>query len=131
MRLKNIQLSSLILATLSFHSYYTSIWRKPLLAFAPRVHGSMDEKSVEELYDIFSLQSADLPEVVDSFRTLKQKLKVEKLYGLKLYKELKVGLAKVWKAKELLGLLDKRANQKEYMGQVSIEFIVVVSCLPI
>lgn len=91
----------------------------------------MDEKSVEELYDIFSLQSGDLPEVVDSFRTLKQKLKVEKLYGLELYKELKVGLAKVWKAKELLSLLDKRANQKEYMGQVSTEFIAVASCLPI
>ena len=56
---------------------------------------------------------------------LKRKLKVEKLHGLELYKQLKAGLAKVWKAKDLLSLLDKRANQKEYVGQVSTEFIAV------
>ena len=89
----------------------------------------MDEQSVEELYDVFSLQSWDLPQVMESFSMLKRKLKVEKLYGLELYKELKAGLAKVWKAKELLSLLDKRANQKEYMGQVSTEFIAVISCI--
>ena len=79
----------------------------------------LDKSSVEELYDAFSLKSLDLPEVVDSFVTLKNKLKLEKLHGLELYKELKSVLSTVWKAKDVLSLLDKRANQKEYMGQVS------------
>ncbi len=79
----------------------------------------MAEQPVEELYDTFSLRSWDLPQVVESFSMLKRKLKVEKLYGLDLYKQLKVGLAKVWKAKDLFSLLDRRANQKEYIGQVS------------
>ena len=83
----------------------------------------MDEQSVDELYDIFSLQSWDLPQIMESFSMLKRKLKVEKLHGLDLYKELKAGLGKVWKAKDLLSLLDKRANQKEYLGQVSTDFI--------
>ena len=88
----------------------------------------MAEQSVEELYDSFSVQSWDLPQVMESFSMLKRKLKAEKLYGLELYKQLKVGLSKVWKAKDLLSLLDKRANQKEYVGQVSTEFIDVASC---
>ena len=79
----------------------------------------MDKQSVEQLYDMFSLKSWDLPDVVDSFLTLKNKLNVEKLHGLELYKELKSLLSKVWKAKDVLCLLDKKANQKEYMGQVS------------
>ena len=79
----------------------------------------LDKLSIEELYDTFSLKSWDLPEVVDSFVTVKNKLKLEKLDGLELYKELKSVLSKVWKAKDVLSLLDKRANQKEYMGQVS------------
>lgn len=87
----------------------------------------MDEQSVEELYDIFSLQSWDLPQVVESFSMLKRKLKVEKLYGLDLYKQLKAGLAKVWKAKELFSLLDRRANLNEYIGQVNTEFILIQS----
>lgn len=87
----------------------------------------MDEQSVEELYDIFSLRSWDLPQVVESFSMLKRKLKVEKLYGLDLYKQLKAGLAKVWKAKELFSLLDRRANQNEYIGQVNTEFILIQS----
>lgn len=85
----------------------------------------MAEQPVEELYDIFSLQSCDLPQVVESFSMLKRRLKVEKLYGLDLYKQLKAGLAKVWKAKDLFSLLDRRANQNEYIGQVSTEFIAV------
>ena len=87
----------------------------------------MDEQSVEELYDIFSLQSWDLPQVVESFSMLKRKLKVEKLYGLDLYKQLKAGLAKVWKAKDLFSLLDRRANLNEYIGQVNTEFILIQS----
>lgn len=87
----------------------------------------MAEQPVEELYDIFSLQSWDLPQVVESFSMLKRKLKVEKLYGLDLYKQLKAGLAKVWKAEDLFRLLDRRANQNEYIGQVSI---VTISLVP-
>lgn len=86
----------------------------------------MDEQSVEELYDIFSLQSWDLPQVVESFSMLKRKLKVEKLYGLDLYKQLKAGLAKVWKAKELFSLLDRRANLNEYIGQKAAKDIHVL-----
>ena len=88
----------------------------------------MAEQPVEELYDRFSLQSCDLSQVVESFSMLKRRLKVEKLYGLDLYKQLKAGLAKVWKAKDLFSLLDRRANQNEYIGQVSTEFIAVASC---
>ena len=82
-------------------------------------HVPLDEQSVEELYDTFSLQAYDLPQIMESFQMLKRKLKVEKLHGLELYKELKAVLGAVWKAKDVLSLLDKRANQKEYMGQVS------------
>ena len=81
---------------------------------------SLDEQSLEELYDVFSLKAWDLPQIMESFEMLKRKLKLEKLYGFELYKELKSILSKVWKAKDLFTLLDKRANQKEYMGQVRV-----------
>ena len=79
----------------------------------------MDEQSIEEIYDTFSLKAWDLPQVMRSFETLKRKLKVDKLCGFELYKGLKPALSNVWKAKDVLSLLDKRAQQKEYMGQVS------------
>ena len=83
-----------------------------------------DELSVDKLYEIFSLQASDLLEIMDTFQALKRKLDVEKLYGLELYRELKTKLgarnSKTWKAREVLNMLDKRANQKEYMEQVGL-----------
>ena len=89
-----------------------------------------DELSVDKLYEIFSLQASDLPEIMDTFQVLKRKLDVEKLYGLELYHELKTKLgarnSKTWKAREVLNMLDKRANQKEYMEQVGCALCVCV-----
>lgn len=90
------------------------------ISMSRQKQASLDDQSLEELYDTFSLKAWDLPQVTESFEMLKRKLKLEKLHGLELYKELKSALGKVWKAKEVLSLLDRRANQKEYMGQVSI-----------
>ena len=88
-----------------------------------------EELSVEKLYEMFSLQASDFPEVMDTFQALKAKLGVEKLYGLELYRELKAKLgarnSKTWKAREVLNMLEKRANQKEYMEQVSVHGCVV------
>ena len=77
-----------------------------------------DGRSIEEIYDSFSLKAWDLPQVMTSFESLKRSLKLDKLCGLRLYKELKPALSNVWKAKEVLSLLDRRAQQKEYLGQV-------------
>lgn len=89
-----------------------------------------EEMSVDKLYEIFSLQASDFPDVMDTFQALKMKLGVEKLYGLELYGELKAKLgarnSKTWKAREVLNMLEKRANQKEYMNQVSVHVHVVV-----
>ena len=82
----------------------------------------LDELSVDKLYENFSLQASDLREVMDTFEALKRKLDVEKVYGLELYRELKAKLgarnSKTWKAREVLNMLEKRANQREYMEQV-------------
>lgn len=81
-----------------------------------------DELSIDKIYENFSLQASDLREVMDTFDALKRKLDIEKLYGLELYRELKAKLgarnSKTWKAREVLNMLEKRANQKEYMEQV-------------
>ena len=83
-----------------------------------------DELSIDKLYEIFSLQASDLREVMDSFEVLKRKLGIEKLHGLELYRELKAKLgarnSKTWKAREVLNMIEKRANQKEYMEQVRL-----------
>ena len=90
-----------------------------------------EELSVDKLYEMFSLQASDFPEVMDPFQALKTKLGVEKVYGLELYQELKAKLgarnSKTWKAREVLNMLEKRANQKEYMEQVSVHVYVVCS----
>lgn len=89
-----------------------------------------EELSIDKLYEIFSLQAKDLPEVMASFTALKKKLGIEKLCGLELYRELKAKLgarnSKTWKAREVLNMLEKRANQKEYMSQVRCSLVYLV-----
>ena len=77
----------------------------------------MAEQSVEELYDSFSLQSWDLPQVLESFSVLKRKLKAEKLYGLELYKQLKVGLSKYGRQKICLVYWTKEQIRKSTLGR--------------
>lgn len=88
----------------------------------------LDELPIDKLYENFSLQASDLCEVMDSFEVLKRKLDIEKLHGLELYRELKAKLgarnSKAWKAREVLNMLEKRANQKEYMEQVRLSMCV-------
>ena len=93
----------------------------------------LDELPIDKLYENFSLQASDLCDVMDSFEVLKRKLDIEKLHGLELYRELKAKLgarnSKAWKAREVLNMLEKRANQKEYMEQVRLSmcaFFVVL-----
>ena len=85
-----------------------------------------EELSVDKLYENFSLHASDCPEVMDVFDMLKRKLDVENLYGLELYRQLKAKLgarnSKTWKAREVLNMLEKRANQKEYLEQVRVEY---------
>lgn len=100
--------------------------------FHPDANILQDELSIDKLYENFSLQACDLPEVMDTFQALKTKLDVENMYGLELYRELKAKLgarnSKTWKAREVLNMLEKRANQKEYLDQVRARFEVVLKC---
>ncbi len=55
---------------------------------------------------------------------LKERFGLTKRHGLDLYRGLRSTLgaqnSKTWKARDMLNLLEKRANQKEYMQQVSL-----------
>ena len=79
----------------------------------------------EKIYEYFAQTAWNLQETVESFEVLKEKLGLAKKVGLDLYKGLKMTLGsqntKVWKARDMMNLLEKRANQKEYMQQVSRE----------
>lgn len=80
--------------------------------------------SEEKIYEYFSLQAWDLKEVVDSFECLKEKFGLSKKSGLEVYRGFRSTLgssgSKVWKAKNVLDMLEKRAAQKEYMQQVGV-----------
>ena len=90
---------------------------------------TLAELPIDKLYEVFSQQAWDLPEVVVSFDALKEKLGL-KSEGLELYQQLKVTLgaqnSKAWKARDVLNQLEKRANQKEYMHQVGWSVCVCV-----
>ena len=77
---------------------------------------------VESIYDYFSQKASNMREVVESFDVMKAKLGFSQKRGLDLYRGLKMTLGaqgtKVWKARDVLNMLEKRANQKEYMQQV-------------
>lgn len=86
-----------------------------------------DELPVEKLYEHFT-QANDLPYVVRSFDALKTKLELNGLEGIALFRalQLKLGTQKTWKARDVLQMLDKRANQQEYMQQTAAKGVKVL-----
>lgn len=82
------------------------------------------DSSEEKVYEYFSQTAWNLREVVESFDVLKERLGLGNKYGLDLYRGLRLTLGapncKAWKARDMMNLLDKRANQKEYMQQVGV-----------
>ncbi len=80
--------------------------------------------SEDKLYEYFSQTAWNMQEIVETFEVLKEKLGLSKKVGLDLYRGLKMTLgssnSKVWKARDMMNLLEKRANQKEYMQQVGV-----------
>ena len=94
--------------------------------------GDMDnvawsELPVEKVYDYFA-QATTLAAIVRAFEELKKKLEVLELRGLELFRALKTKLSsqKTWKARDLLQMLEKRANQQEYMGQKAAQGVRVL-----
>ena len=87
-----------------------------------QVKESLADMTVEAVYDFFSLKASSVPDIVESFEVLKEKLGLARKQGLEVYRGLKMTLGaqgtKAWKARDVLNMLDKRANQKEYMQQV-------------
>lgn len=89
---------------------------------AASVKELLADSSEEKVYEYFCQTAWNLREVVESFDVLKERLGLEEKCGLDLYRGLRLTLgapnSKTWKARDMLNLLDKRANQKEYMQQV-------------
>ena len=86
------------------------------------------ELPVEKVYDYFA-HATSLAGVLRAFEELKTKLEVgDQLSGLDLYRELKGKLStqKTWKARDVFQMLEKRANQEEYMGQRAAEDVRVL-----
>ena len=86
----------------------------------------LEALSVEKLYEIFS-QANYMSTIMDAFEALKSKLGLQKLEGLDLYRglKLKLGTQKTWKARDVFQLLEKRANQKEYMQHTAAKGVRV------
>ena len=87
----------------------------------------LNDLPLEKLYEVFS-QSNNREDVVRSFQVLKSRLSLNNLHGLDLYRALKekLGTQKTWKARDVFQLLEKRANQKEYMQQTAAEGLRVM-----
>ena len=77
---------------------------------------------LESVYDYFAQKASNMREVVESFEVMKEKVGLSQKQGLELYRGLRTSLgaqgSKVWKARDVLNMLEKRASQKEYMQQV-------------
>ena len=84
----------------------------------------LTDLSEDKIYEYFSQTAWNMQEIVESFEVLKERLGLSKKIGLDLYRGLKMTLgspnSKVWKARDMMNLLEKRANQKEYMQQVGV-----------
>lgn len=87
----------------------------------------LDELPVEKIYEYFT-QASDLPYVMNTFKALKRKLELQGLEGIALFRalQLKLGTQKTWKARDVLQMLDKRANQQEYMQQTAAKDVKVL-----
>ena len=81
-----------------------------------------DELPAEKIYEYFS-HAVNMAGVLRAFEALKTKLGVGGARGLELFRSLKDKLnsQKTWKARDVLGMLDKRANQQEYMRHKAAE----------
>ena len=77
-----------------------------------------DELPVEKIYEYFAHATSVLG-IVRAFDALKAKLGLDGVQGIGLFRALKTKLCtqKTWKARDALQLLDKRANQAEFMQQ--------------
>ena len=111
------------------HSYCKRAGDRPAVAgpFSDMDNILWDELPVEKLYEHFT-QANDLPYVVRSFDALKTKLELNGLEGIALFRalQLKLGTQKMWKARDVLRMLDKRANQQEYMQQTAAKGVKVL-----
>ncbi len=76
---------------------------------------------LDKVWESF-VAAEELSKILDVFEGLKERLDLSTLTGLPLFEalKLKLGTQKTWKARDVLDLLDKRAKQKEFMGQVSL-----------
>ena len=86
----------------------------------------LNDLPLEKLYEFFS-QSNKREDIVRSFQVLKSRLNLNSLHGLDLYRALKdkLGTQKTWKARDVFQLLEKRANQKEYLQQTAAKGVRV------
>lgn len=85
---------------------------------------------IESVYEYFAQKASNMREVVESFDVMKEKLGLTRKQGLDVYRGLRMTLGaqgtKVWKARDVLNMIEKRANQKDYMQQVRMEKSCVV-----
>lgn len=81
-----------------------------------------EELPLDKLWENF-VSADDFLDVLGVFETLKLRLGVSNFHGFNLFQalKLKLGTQKTWKAKDVLDLLNKRANQREFMQQVSVK----------
>ena len=86
-----------------------------------------DELPLEKIYEYFA-HATHLVGIVRAFEALKTKLGLDGVHGLRLFRSLKEKLSsqKTWKARDVLQMLDKRANQQEYMRQKAAEGVSVM-----
>ena len=77
-----------------------------------------DDVPMEKTYEYFA-HATSLLGIVRAFDALKAKLGLAGVQGIALFRALKTKLSsqKTWKARDVLQMLDKRANQPEFMQQ--------------
>ena len=86
-----------------------------------------DDIPLEKLYELFA-HATHLRGVMRAFEALKSRLELNGLEGMALFRSLKEKMSsqKTWKARDLLQLLSKRANQSMYMQQKAAEGVKVL-----
>ena len=100
--------------------WYKNSWE----VWSPFEMEDVDDLPLEKLYENFS-QSKSSENIVRSFQALKSRLNLNSLHGLDLYRALREKLSTHWKARDVFQLLEKRANQKEYLQQTAAKGVRV------
>lgn len=82
--------------------------------------GSNANTPLDKVWECF-VAAEDFLDILNQFDSLKHRLELTTLSGLALFEalKLKLGTQRTWKARDVLNLLDKRARQQEFIGQVS------------